>query len=63
MRVVLVLVILFSPTVTRSQTQVADQCDPLEYAQQSPTSQSNPGPAQQTDAGPVSSPDKASAPK
>ncbi|MGC2671492.1 MAG: hypothetical protein WA299_06465 [Candidatus Acidiferrum sp.] len=63
MKVVLVLVILFSPTVTWSQTQVADQCDPLEYAQQSPTSQSNPGPAQQTDAGPVSSPDKASAPK
>jgi len=60
-RAVLVLVILFSPTLTWSQTQVTDQSNPLEYAQQSPTSQSNPSPAPPTDSGTVSLPAQAPA--
>jgi hypothetical protein len=63
MKAVLVLVLLFSPTITWSQTQVTDQSDPLEYAQQSPTSQSNPAPAPPTDSGTVSLPDQAPAPQ
>jgi hypothetical protein len=57
---VLALVILFSPTITWSQTQVTDQSNPLEYALQSPTAQSNPAPAPPTDSGAVS-PDQTSA--
>jgi hypothetical protein len=60
---VLVLVILFSPTLTWSQTQVTDQSNPLEYAQQSPTSQSNPAPAPPTDSSTVSLPDQAPTPQ
>ena len=60
---VLVLVILFSPTITWSQTQVTDQSNPLEYAQQSPTSQSNPAPAPPTDSSTVSLPDQAPTPQ
>jgi len=59
----LVLVILFSSAVTWSQTQVTDQSDPLEYAQQSPTSQSNPAPGPGTDSSTVSLPDRAPAPQ
>src|ERR1700680_2113720 len=62
-KAVLVLVILFSPTITWSQTQVTDQSNPLEYAQQSPTSQSNPSPAPPTDSGTVSLPAQAPAPQ
>jgi hypothetical protein len=61
-KAVLVLVILFSPTITWSQTQITDQSNPLEYAQQSPTSQNNPAPAPPTDSGTVSLPDQAPAP-
>jgi hypothetical protein len=61
-KAVLVLVILFSPAITWSQTQVTDQSNPLEYAQQSPTSQSNPAPAPATDSGTVSLPDQAPVP-
>jgi hypothetical protein len=60
---VLVLVILFSSAVTWSQTQVTDQSDPLEYAQQSPTSPSNPAPGPPTDSSTVSLPDQAPAPQ
>jgi hypothetical protein len=61
----LVLLILFSTAVTWSQTQVqvTDQSDPLEDAQQNPTSQSNPVPAPPTDSGTVSLPDQAPAPQ
>ena len=62
-KAVLVLVILFSPTITWSQTQDTDQSNPLEYAQQSPASQSNPAPASPTDSGTASLPDQASAPQ
>jgi hypothetical protein len=62
-KAVLVLVILFSPTITWSRTQVTDQSNPLEYDQQSPTSQSNPAPAPPTDSGTVSLPDPAPAPQ
>src|ERR1700674_1107567 len=60
---VLVLVILFSSAVTWSQTQVTDQSNPLEYAQKSPTSQSNPAPGPATDSGTVSLPDQAPPPQ
>jgi hypothetical protein len=63
MKPVLVLIILFSPARTWSQTQVTDQSNPLEYAQQSPTSQTNPAPAPPTDSGTVSLPDQAPAPQ
>src|SRR3984893_5351396 len=63
LKAVLVLVILFSPTITWSQTQFGDQSNPLEYAQQSPTSQSNPAPAPPSDSGTVSLPDQAPAPQ
>src|SRR6202051_3538969 len=59
----LALLILFSPAITWSQTQVTDQSNPLEYAQQSPTSQSNPAPAPPTDSGTVALPDQAPAPQ
>jgi hypothetical protein len=62
-KAVLVLVILFSPTITWSQTQDMDQSNPLEYALQSPASQSNSAPAPPTDSGTVSLPDQASAPQ
>ena len=57
------VIILFSPAIMWSQTQVTDQYNPLEYAQQSPTSQSNPAPAPPTDSGTVSLPDQAPAPQ
>ncbi|MHB8503615.1 MAG: hypothetical protein ACYDCG_08320 [Candidatus Acidiferrales bacterium] len=60
---VLVLVILFSPAVAWSQTQVMDQSNPLDYAQQSPPSQSKPVPAPPTDSATASPPDQAPAPK
>src|ERR1700726_522794 len=59
----LALLILFSPAITWSQTQVTDQSNPLEYAQQSPTSQGSPAPAPPTDSGTVSLPDQAPAPQ
>src|ERR1700692_2071636 len=62
-KAVLVLVILFSPAITWSQTQVTDQSSPLECARQSPTSQSNPAPAPPTDSGSVSLADQAPAPQ
>jgi hypothetical protein len=61
--VVFVLFILFLPTITWSQAQNTDQTAPLEYAQQSPSSQSNPAPAPPTDSGTVSLPDQAPAPQ
>src|SRR5665213_501751 len=62
-RAVLALVIVFSPAITWSQTQVTDQSNPLEDAQQSPTSQSNPAPAPPMDSGTVSLPVQAPAPQ
>ena len=62
-KAVLALVILFSSAITWSQTQVTDQSNPLEYAEQSPTSQSNPASAPPTDRGTVSLPDQAPAPQ
>jgi len=60
---VLVLVILFSPAVTWSQTQITDQCNPLDNDLQSPASQSNPPPAPPKDSGTASQPDQAPPPK
>ena len=54
--VVFVLLILLVPTVTWSQAQNTDQTDPLEYAQQSPTSQDQPAHAAPLDTGAVSLP-------
>ena len=61
--VVFVLFILFLPTITWSQAKNTDQTDPLEYAQQSPTSDNNPAPAPPSDSGAVSLPDPAPAPQ
>jgi hypothetical protein len=61
--VVFVLFILFLPTITWSQAKNTDQTDPLEYAQQSPTSHNNPAPAPPSDSGAVSLPDPAPAPQ
>jgi hypothetical protein len=44
-RAVLVLVILLTPAIGWSQTQLTDDSDPLEYVQQTTTSQGNPAPA------------------
>jgi hypothetical protein len=63
MKATLVLVILFSPTIPWSQTKVTDQSNPPEYAQQSPTSQSDPAPAPATDSSTVSFPDQSPAPQ
>ena len=52
--VVFVLLILFFPAITWSQAQNMDHTDPLEYAQQSPTSQDHPAPAAASDSGAVS---------
>jgi hypothetical protein len=57
--VVFVLFILFLPTIVWSEAKKTDQTDPLEYAQQSPTSHNNPGPAPPSDSGAVSLPDPA----
>src|SRR4030081_761811 len=46
---ILVVVILFAATVTWSQTQVSDESNLPENAQQSSTSQSNPAPAPPTE--------------
>ena len=61
--VVFALFILFLPTITWSQAKNTDQTDPLEYAQQSPTSDNNPAPAPPSDSGAVSLPDPAPAPQ
>ena len=61
--VVFVLFILFLPTITWSQAKNTDQTDPLEYAQQSPTSHNNPAPAPPSDSGALSLPDPAPAPQ
>ena len=61
--VVFVLFILFLPTITWSQAKNTDQTDPLEYAQQSPTSHNNPVPAPPSDSGAVSLPDSTPAPQ
>ena len=61
--VVFVLFILFLPTIMWSQAKKTDQTDPLEYAQQSPTSHNNPAPTRPSDSGAVSLPDSAPAPK
>jgi hypothetical protein len=61
--VVFVLFILFLPTITWSQAQNTEQTGPLEYAEQSPASQSNPSPAPRSDSGTVSLPDQAPAPQ
>ena len=63
MKATLVLVILFSPTITWSQTKVTDQSNPLEYAEQGPTSQSDSAPAPATDSSTVSFPDQSPAPQ
>jgi hypothetical protein len=63
MKPVLALIIFFAPARTWSQTQATDQSNPVENAQQSPTSQSNPAPAPPTDSGTVSLPDQAPAPQ
>ena len=57
--VVFVLFILFLPTIMWSQAKKTDQTDPLEYAQQSPTSHDNPASAPPSDSGAVSFPDPA----
>jgi thioredoxin reductase len=62
-KAVLILLMLFSPAITWSQTQVTDQSNRLEYAQQSPISQSNLAPAPSTDSGTVLLPDQAPAPQ
>jgi len=49
--IVFALFILCLPTITWSQTQNADQTDPLGYADQSPTSQNHPAPAASSDSG------------
>ena len=54
--VVFVLFILFLPTIMWSQAKKTDQTDPLEYAQQSPTSHNTPAPATPSDSGAVSLP-------
>jgi hypothetical protein len=59
-KAVLILIILFSPTVTWSQTQVADQSNP---PQQNPASQDNPAPAPPADSGTVAPPDQTSTSK
>jgi hypothetical protein len=56
----LVLVMLFAPTITWSQTPVTDEPNPPENAQQSPTSQSSPATAPPTDSG---KPEQAPAPQ
>jgi len=62
--VVFVLFFILSlPTIAWSQAKNADQTDPIEYAQQSPTSQNNAAPAPALDSGAVSLPDAASAPQ
>ena len=61
--VVFVIFILFLPTIMWSQAKKTDQTDPLEYAQQSPTSHNNPAPTRPSDSGAVSLPDSAPAPK
>ena len=61
--VVFVLFILFLPTITRSQAKNTDQTYPLEYGQQSPTSQNNPASDSPSDSGAVSLPDAAPAPQ
>jgi hypothetical protein len=58
--VVFVVFILFLPTITWSQAKNTDQTGPLEYAQQSPTSDNNPASASPSDSGAVSLPDPVS---
>ena len=48
-RAVLVLVILLTPAIGWSQTQLTDNSNPLEYGQEPSTSQSNPVPASPPD--------------
>jgi len=62
-KAVLMFLMLFSPAITWSQTQVTDQSNRLEYAQQSPISQSNLAPVPPTDSGTVLLPDQARAPQ
>jgi hypothetical protein len=57
--VVFVLLILFLPTITWSQAKDTDPTDPLEYIQQSPTSDNNPAPAPPSDSVAISLPDPA----
>src|SRR6202521_2001765 len=47
-----ILLTLLSPAVTWSQTQVTDQTNPLDYVQQTPTSQNNPASAPPSDNAP-----------
>ena len=57
-RAVLVLVILLTPAIGWSQTQLTDDSDPLVYLQQTPTSQGNQAPAPLPDK-PVAAPSQA----
>ena len=57
-KAVLVLVILSSPTVARSQTQDTDQSNPLSYSQQESESQNSQAPAPPTNNGTASLPDQ-----
>src|SRR5580700_12310265 len=57
--VFVLFIILFLPTIAWSQAKNTDPTDPLEYAQQSPTSHNNPAPAPPSDSGAVSLPDPA----
>jgi hypothetical protein len=58
LKAVLVLVILSSPTIARSQTQDTDQSNPLNYFQQESESQNNQPPAPPTNSGTASLPDQ-----
>jgi hypothetical protein len=60
--VLALIIILCLPTITWSQTQKADQSDPLEYGQQSLTSQNLPAPATSSDSG-ATLPDPNAAPQ
>lgn len=55
----IIFFILFLPTIMWSQAKDTDQTDPLEYVQQSPTSNNNPAPAPPSDSGAISLPDPA----
>ncbi|MHB8527642.1 MAG: hypothetical protein ACYDD2_16020 [Candidatus Acidiferrales bacterium] len=59
----ILFVLLFSPTVTWSQTPVTEPSNPAGQAQQSPTPQSKPVPAPPAKSGTVSAPDQAAAPQ
>jgi len=62
-RAILVLVVLLSPSVGWSQTQIADQSNTPENARQNPTPPTNPAAAQPSGSGTVAVPDQAPSPQ